>query len=265
MPITNDVLVGFAEDTGHIYQSSADSVDNVFVFTDGAENWEIINRKGPYIARHGGVLPGSNQQSRLVAILAHADVKEVVLDAGAITVNGTLNFAGKILRFEGDGSLTGTYTLQNAKIVSDNQYAWMGGTPTFTSCTNLNDVARLATEAAADVLSLRYFYDTTLNVFKFKNGSNWNFVPDMIPVSSAIAVSQAIAANRVVTLITVSNAAGLSAFKIGTTLAGEEISSAQSIDAGVDTPYLLNIPSGAGFTLYFGGIDSSTVIKIYQL
>jgi hypothetical protein len=92
----------------------------------------------------------------------------------------------------------------------------------------------------------------------------WSRVaPAPIALTPSIDVSQAIAADLLVNTIVIKNAAGLAAFKIGTTPGGEEISAAQIITAGVATPININYPSDAGITLYFGGIDSATTIKIY--
>lgn len=70
---------------------SGSSPDNVFSFSDGAGSvWEISDKKASYIARLGGVLPGSDMTSKLQTIFNNAAVKEVIIDNGDITISGII-------------------------------------------------------------------------------------------------------------------------------------------------------------------------------
>jgi hypothetical protein len=96
-------------------------------------------------------------------------------------------------------------------------------------------------------------------------GSSLNSSSNKTEITSAVDVSSVVGANKLITVVVVKNASGLTAFKIGTTNAGEELAPEQAIDAGVPASFTLNKHSDSGLTLYFGGITSSTDIKIYTL
>jgi hypothetical protein len=106
--------------TGGIYRTreSGATVDNVWVVQDSeGVKLEIMDRKAPYVARYGGIIPGSDLTSRLNAIYADADVNEVVFDNGSITVNGTLTIpANKKITFRANGRLVGTGTINGGII-----------------------------------------------------------------------------------------------------------------------------------------------------
>jgi len=102
-------IAGITTDSSGIYKQTDNAPDNVFIFSDGSKNWEIINKKGVYIARLGGILPHEGDMtSKLQLIFNHPDVHEVVFDNGEITVDGTLNIpSGKTVTFQNDGCLIG--------------------------------------------------------------------------------------------------------------------------------------------------------------
>lgn len=101
--------------TGGLYRilDTGATVGDAFSFTDtDGTKLEIMDKIGPFIARYRKVLPGSDMTSLLQTILNTSEVKEVVLDNGDITVNGTLTVpAGKKLVFTNSGAVTGTGTI----------------------------------------------------------------------------------------------------------------------------------------------------------
>jgi hypothetical protein len=121
MAINVLATAGISLDAAGLYRKTTSPADNVFIFTDGANNWEIIDKKGPYVARLGGIIPSAGDvTSALQTILNSSDVKEVVFDEGNITINGTLNVpSGKKLTFQNDGRLIGTGTIVGGLINAD--------------------------------------------------------------------------------------------------------------------------------------------------
>jgi len=121
MAISTLATAGISLDAAGLYRKTVAAPDNVFIFTDGVNNWEIIDKKGPYVARLGGIIPSEGDvTSALQTILNNADVREVVFDEGNITINGTLNVpAGKKLTFRNDGRLIGTGTIVGGIINAD--------------------------------------------------------------------------------------------------------------------------------------------------
>lgn len=112
-------LFALPQDTGILYKQvdSATAIDGVFVFSDGSNKFKYENGKGAYIARAGGILPGADRTAALQTIVNHADVKEIVFDAGDIIINGTLTVPNnKTLKFEGNGRLVGTGTISGGSI-----------------------------------------------------------------------------------------------------------------------------------------------------
>ena len=110
MAISVLATAGISFDAAGLYRQTVSPPDNVFIFNDGVQNWEIIDKKGPYVARLGGILPSlADATSALQTILNSSQVKEVVFDEGNITINGTLTVpAGKVLTFENDGRFVGS-------------------------------------------------------------------------------------------------------------------------------------------------------------
>lgn len=121
MPINILATAGISFDAAGLYRQTLSSPDGVFIFNDGLINWEIINKKGPYVARLGGIIPSAGDvTSALQIILNSSDVTEVVFDEGDITINGTLTVpAGKILTFQNDGKLIGSGTINGGIINAD--------------------------------------------------------------------------------------------------------------------------------------------------
>jgi hypothetical protein len=67
------------------------------------------NSSGPYIARLGGVIPGSDQTTALQNIFNNANVKHVIIDNGDITISGTLTVpASKTIEFVNNAKLIGS-------------------------------------------------------------------------------------------------------------------------------------------------------------
>jgi hypothetical protein len=110
-----NVIIKITSDTaGAYYVNPSGTVDNVFTFTDiDSRKVSIIDQKGSYKLRFGGVLPGSNMLSRVQNIINTSAVKEVVFDYGDITLTGTLNCQGKKIVFKNGSKIIGTNTLNN--------------------------------------------------------------------------------------------------------------------------------------------------------
>jgi hypothetical protein len=123
MAISTLAVAGISLDAAGLYRQTASSPDNVFIFSDGSTNWEIIDKKGAYFARLGGIIPTAGDvTSALNTILADIRVKEVVFDDGDITINGTLTVpSGKILTFTNNGRLIGSGTISGGIINADFQ------------------------------------------------------------------------------------------------------------------------------------------------
>ncbi|MEO5681463.1 MAG: hypothetical protein ABIQ88_02415 [Chitinophagaceae bacterium] len=118
MAETNAVLK-ITDNTAGLYYKIAPGavVDNVFSFLDqDGVKIKIVENKGRYTARMGGILPGGNMLAKLQAVFSHADVKEVVLDEGDITLTGTLNCGGKKIVFINGSKITGTNIINGAVI-----------------------------------------------------------------------------------------------------------------------------------------------------
>jgi hypothetical protein len=115
MATLNDFF--FNSDSRGLYRkNNAAVVDNVFVFTDGVDKWEMVHKNGKYIAKWGMVTSGSDMTSKLNTILAHANVYEVVFDYGDITISGAMDCQGKKISFRNNGRLTGSGSITNATI-----------------------------------------------------------------------------------------------------------------------------------------------------
>lgn len=100
----------------------ADPIDNVYSFLDqDGRKIKNVNNKGPYIAREGGILPGSNMLTRLQAIFNTSAVKEVIFEYGDITITGTLDCNGKKIIFKNDARIIGINTLSNGVLDCDLQ------------------------------------------------------------------------------------------------------------------------------------------------
>ena len=136
------ITLGRAVDTNGLFKKAPAEavVDDIFVFSDGVDKWELVDKKGVYNARHGGVLPGSNQTTRLNAIFAHADVKEVLLDSGDITISGTLNCQNKKVVFRNNGKMIGAGTVQNHIIDADYQSNIFATTLTHSGAKSASDM-----------------------------------------------------------------------------------------------------------------------------
>ena len=108
------------------------TVDNVFTFTDqDGTIVKILDTKGTYNARLGGVVPGSDMTSKLNTILAHAGVYEVIFDSGDITISGTLTVpAGKRIRLTNNGRLVGAGTVNGGVYDADMRKTCFDGTIT---------------------------------------------------------------------------------------------------------------------------------------
>src|SRR6185436_21049300 len=94
MPLTsNSKRLVLANTTGGVYKEldSSTVVNNIFTFADSnGVKTEYVMGGGSYVARMGGILPGSDRTAAANAVLASVSVKELVIDAGDITINGTL-------------------------------------------------------------------------------------------------------------------------------------------------------------------------------
>lgn len=123
MSISTLAIAGISLDASGLYRQTSSAPDGVFIFNDGVQNWEIINKKGPYVARLGGILPSlPDATSSLQLILNNSEVTEVVFDEGDITINGTLTVpSGKILTFQNNGRLIGSGTVNGGIINADYQ------------------------------------------------------------------------------------------------------------------------------------------------
>lgn len=121
MPLSTNATLSLAQDSGIVYRqvSSGTAVDNVFVFSDGTNKYKYENGAGQYIARAGGILPGTDKTAALQAIFNHSSVNEVVIDSGDITISGTLTIpANKKLTFQGTGRLIGSGTVNGGIITA---------------------------------------------------------------------------------------------------------------------------------------------------
>lgn len=111
---TGGEALGVATDVSGIFRKMpAGTVpDDVMTFDDGTGDvYAIVDQKAPYIARYGGVFPGSDQTARLNAIAADSRVNEIVLDAGDITISGNFVMSPtKKITFRNDARLVGTGT-----------------------------------------------------------------------------------------------------------------------------------------------------------
>jgi hypothetical protein len=118
MAINTSQTLGVAFDSSGLYRqvSSGTAADDVFVFASGTDKWRIADDKGPYLARLGGVLPGSDMTYRLNTIFLNSGVSEVVIDNGNITISGTLNCQGKKLTFRSNGAFIGSGTVNGCVI-----------------------------------------------------------------------------------------------------------------------------------------------------
>lgn len=138
-----DVILKITTDTaGFYYRLDAGAVvDNVFSFVDSDGNKvKIVDNLGQYVARLGGVLPGSNMLARLQTILNHAAVKNVLFDEGDITITGALNCNGKKISFANNSKLIGVHTLNNGILDCDIR------TQCFTVNTTLTNFSSVRTE-----------------------------------------------------------------------------------------------------------------------
>lgn len=126
-------------DTGGVMKlvDSSAVVDNIFVFTDGTDKFQWTNnRKGVYPLSQAKILAGdsSDKTTILQAVLNHADIKVVELDAQqVITISGTLNANGKIIQFTKGAKFTGTATISNAVILGEDDDQLFDATITLAS------------------------------------------------------------------------------------------------------------------------------------
>jgi hypothetical protein len=133
-----EVTLKIQDNTRGLYQvlDPAATVDNVFIFLDqDGTKVKILDTKGPYIARLGGVLPGSDMTSKLNTIFSHSDVNEVVFDDGDVTISGTLNCQNKKVVFKGNGKLIGAGTFDNGIISAGERSVIFGSTINVTNST----------------------------------------------------------------------------------------------------------------------------------
>jgi pectate lyase-like protein len=128
-------------DTGGVMKlvDSSTVVDNIFVFTDGTDKFQWTNnRKGVYPLSQAKILAGdsTDKTSILQAVLNHADIKVVELDAQqVITISGTLTVPdGKIIRFTNGSKFTGTATIKGATIDADYSYQIFDTSITLREC-----------------------------------------------------------------------------------------------------------------------------------
>jgi hypothetical protein len=70
-------------------------------------------------------------------------------------------------------------------------------------------------------------------------------------------------AGTVTDLIVVKSEGNLAALTIGTTLGGTDVLTAQAVTAGTWTNFSVFAFNTSAYTLYFGGITSPTIIKVY--
>jgi hypothetical protein len=121
-------------DSGGLYRKmpGGTPVDNIWTFTDGdGAIIEIVDKKGPYIGRHGKIIPGADRTAALQAIFNESTVSEVVIDYGDITINGVLNIpANKRIVFRGSGALTGTGSVNGGIVIADAEAHIFKGTLT---------------------------------------------------------------------------------------------------------------------------------------
>lgn len=109
-------------------------VDNVLSFLDSnGTKIQIVNAKGPYKLRLGGVVPGSNMLSRIQTIINDTRIKSVVFDDGDITITGTLNCNGKKIIFRNGSKLIGTHTLDSGILDCDLSSQCFSTTTTLTN------------------------------------------------------------------------------------------------------------------------------------
>jgi hypothetical protein len=126
-------------DTGGVMKlvDSSAVVDNIFIFTDGTDKFRWTNNwKGVYPLSQAKVLAGdsSDKTTILQAVLNHADIKVVELDAQqVITISGTLNCNGKIIQFTNGSKFTGTATIDNAVILGEDNDQLFDTTITLTN------------------------------------------------------------------------------------------------------------------------------------
>lgn len=117
------ITIKKGDNTQGLYKKLPDATvaDGVLTFAaaDGTKS-ELIEKFGPFRARHMKVIPGSDMTSRLNTIFAHASVSEVIIDHGDIIINGTLTIPStKKLVFQNTGAITGTGTISGGIIEAD--------------------------------------------------------------------------------------------------------------------------------------------------
>lgn len=126
-------------DTGGVMKQidSSAVVDNIFIFTDGTDKFQWTNnRKGIYPLSQAKILAGdsSDKTTILQAVLNHADIKVVELDAQqVVTISGTLNANGKVIQFTKGAKFTGTAIISNAVILGEDDDQLFDTTITLTS------------------------------------------------------------------------------------------------------------------------------------
>lgn len=116
----------------------ADPIDNVYSFVDqDGRKVKMVNNKGPYVAREGGILPGSNMLTRLQAIFNTSAIKEIIFEYGDITITGNLDCNGKKVTFKNGSKIIGTNVLDNGILNCD---IWSQCFTTSTTLTNFSSV-----------------------------------------------------------------------------------------------------------------------------
>jgi len=242
--------------------------DGVFSIDDGASIWvRRLWDSGEFMASWLSYSAApSDKTSLLNTLLADSRCKILVVDT-SVTINGTVTVpSGKLLRFQNGGGFTGTGTLINPVFEGTLSLSPIGPSIVLTNATWFSE-HRLTTDAEANSLGLRQYYNTATNTQRIKNNTTWYDIPTtgttIYTLTPSTDSSQVVPAGKMIKWITVKNATGLAAFKIGTTVGGSDLAVPQSVTAGVSTTFSILLDSDAGITLYFGGITSATTIKIY--
>lgn len=163
--------------------------------------------------------------------------------------------------------IKGSGTVRFKRIIDDNFYdaRWFGkSTIYFDTTTNANTLVGAAYRyAGLKVLIVDKQYS-------WKNGTAdadlvqlFNYEVDSF--TSGSDTSRTVAADMVITQILVNPASNLAAFEAGTSLGTDDVVTNQAVSSGGWTVFVPNKYYASSGSLYFGGLTSSTQIKIVKM
>lgn len=98
------------------------------------------------------------------------------------------------------------------------------------------------------------------------NGSEWVNQPRFYEDTDSTDIFRSIENDRIIVGVMLENTTNLVGFKVGTTFGADNLVPTQPALLA-DSPqfYSINLPTGPGLTLYFGGITDTVFIKTYLL